>query len=288
MVITKLLGGTGNQMFQYAFGRNLALKNNCSLKLNLSFFEKSDSRTFSLEHFSAVFDSAAPGEIEQIIQKQSSKLNELKRKVLKSRPYVIYEKTLEFDPQNLETQQDVYVDGYWQSEKYFLGSSEQIRKDFKIKTAPSAKNAAMLSKIQSVNAVSLHVRRGDFLDNELNKIHGTCSIEYYERAADLISKQTTNPVFFIFSDDLNWARENIKLQQDLVVVDINDDKAAHEDLRLMSGCRHHIVANSSFSWWGAWLNPRPDKIVVAPKKWFNDPELNRQSRTIVPESWIRL
>ena len=144
MVITKLFGGIGNQMFQYAFGRTLALKNNCALKLNLAFFENSDSRTFNLAHFSAVLDSAAPGEIEQIIQKQSSKLTGLKRKVLKSRPYVIYEKTLEFDPQNLETQKDVYVDGYWQSEKYFIQVSDQIRKDFKIRTAPSAENAAML------------------------------------------------------------------------------------------------------------------------------------------------
>lgn len=288
MVITKLLGGLGNQMFQYAFGRTLALKNNCSLKLNLSYFEKSDSRPFSLEYFSTVLDSATPGEIEQIIQKQPSKPNSLKRKVFKSRPYVIYEKTLEFDPQNLKSQRDVYVDGYWQSEKYFIRSSEQIREDFKIKTAPSAENTAMQGKIKSVNAVSLHVRRGDFLDSSLNKIHGTCSIDYYERAADLISKQITNPVFFIFSDDLNWARENIKLQQDLVVVDINNDKTAYEDLRLMSACKHHIVANSSFSWWGAWLNPHPDKIIIAPQKWFNDPELNRQSRTIVPESWIRL
>lgn len=288
MVIIKLFGGIGNQMFQYAFGRTLALKNNCTLKLNLSFFDKSDSRTFSLEHFSAVLDPATPAEIEQIIQKQSSKLNGLKRKVLKSKPYVIYEKTLEFDPQNLETQKNAYVDGYWQSEKYFIQVSDQIREDFKIRTAPSAENAAVLQKIKSVNAISLHVRRGDFLDNDLNKIHGTCSIDYYEQAADLISKQVTNPVFFIFSDDINWVRENIKLQQDLVVVDINDDETAYEDLRLMSACRHHIVANSSFSWWGAWLNTHPGKMVVAPKNWFNDAELNRQSKTIVPESWIRL
>jgi hypothetical protein len=288
MVITKLFGGIGNQMFQYAFGRTLALKNNCALKLNLSFFENSDSRAFSLPHFSTVLDSATPSEIEQIIQKRSSKLNELTRKVLKSRPYVIYEKTLEFDPQNLETQKDVYVDGYWQSEKYFIRSSNQIREDFKIRTAPSAENAAMLRQIKSTTAISLHVRRGDFLDNDLNKIHGTCSIDYYQRAEDLLFKQVTNPIFFIFSDDINWVRENIKLQHDPVVVDINDEKTAYEDLRLMSACRHHVVANSSFSWWGAWLNPHPGKIVIAPKKWFNDPELNRQSQTIVPESWIRL
>ena len=131
----------------------------------------------------------------------------------------------------------------------------------------------MICKIESCNSISLHVRRGDFInENSTNKTHGVCSIEYYKKAIDFIAKKISNPVFFIFSDDTKWVYENMKLQFKYFVVDINDHKFAYEDLRLMSKCNHHILANSSLSWWGAWLNESENKVVVAPKIWFADLE----------------
>jgi hypothetical protein len=137
------------------------------------------------------------------------------------------------------------------------------------------------------SAVSIHVRRGDYVsDAGTNRFHGTCSVDYYHDAVDRISGFAPASHFFVFSDGIDWAKENLRLRQPVTYVDFNDGEKNYEDLRLMSLCKHHIIANSSFSWWGAWLNPNPDKIVIAPKKWFNDPSINTDD--LIPNSWLRL
>lgn len=289
MVIVKIFGGLGNQMFQYAFGRSMALKNNCDLKLDLSFFNNDEIRKYRLNDFLVIEDIANQAQIESIKELHFSPLNRLKRQIFNTKPYFLQEKNIEFNSNYLRTQHDVYLDGYWQSEKYFVDYSAQIRKDFQIKTLPSPTNKNMLKQIGSCNSISLHIRRGDFQKNEaLNKIHGLCSLDYYYRAVDLIENKTTNPIFYIFSDDLIWAKQHLKLRYETQFVDINDDQSAHEDLRLMSNCKHHILANSSFSWWGAWLNLRIEKTIIAPKAWFADTKLNKQSASIIPDTWIRI
>ncbi|MBS1565210.1 MAG: alpha-1,2-fucosyltransferase, partial [Bacteroidetes bacterium] len=152
---------------------------------------------------------------------------------------------------------------------------------------PSLANKAVLERVEKTNAVSLHIRRGDYVTvAHTNQLHGTCSIDYYQRAAELIADVSPDPVFYIFSDDIAWVRENLQLPFPIVFVEGNDEAHAYEDMRLMSRCRHHILANSSFSWWGAWLNGRPDKIVVAPQKWMNNDSI--VPKDLIPVSWKRL
>jgi len=289
MVITKLFGGLGNQMFQYACGRALSLKNKSELKLDLSFFENQSFREYGLHHFPVVENIAGAREIDRLRKRHNAKLNKLKRRLFNAKPYFVHEKDLESNPNYLKTQHDVYIDGYWQSEKYFTDFSAQIKKDFRVKTPPSSENKNMLAVIESCRAISLHIRRGDIaIKGPLNEIHGTCSMDYYQKAADLIASETSNPVFFIFSDDILWARQHLNLNHSTRFVGINDGHSAFEDLRLMYHCDHHIIANSTFSWWGAWLNDKSGKITVAPEVWFADTELNRQSASIIPSNWIRI
>lgn len=140
----------------------------------------------------------------------------------------------------------------------------------------------IMDYIQSVNSVSIHFRRGDYIGN---RIHETDKTEYYKEALNIIQSKVENPVYFVFSDDINWIRENFKTSFETHYIDFNDSESNYEDLKLMSSCKHNIIANSSFSWWGAWLNSNPDKIVISPKKWFNDDMLNYED--VIPQSWIQ-
>ena len=133
----------------------------------------------------------------------------------------------------------------------------------------------------------MHIRRGDYVSNPTtNKLHGTCSLEYYHNAVDIIAAKVSNPHFFIFSDDHEWARNNFKIDYPLTFVAHNNAGKNYEDMRLMSLCKHHIIANSSFSWWGAWLGSNPKKIVCAPRGWFKDKSLN--TNDIIPSDWSRI
>ena len=159
----------------------------------------------------------------------------------------------------------VYLKGYWQSERYFKSVETAIRDDFRIVTPPLPENAAILTELAQMPAISLHIRRGDYVSNSrTNATHGTCTLDYYARAVELIAgKMAEKPVIFTFSDDPAWVRENLTLPHEMRVMEHNDSDHNYEDLRLMSACRHHIIANSSFSWWGAWLNPRRRTSAVA-------------------------
>lgn len=163
--------------------------------------------------------------------------------------------------------------GYFQSEKYFIDYSQRIRQSFTFKNKPDELNSEMLNRIKETESISLHIRRGDYVSNlTANSEHGLCSIDYYKKAVEYIKSKTEsrgNRCFFLFSDDPIWVKENMMfLGDEMVVVDFNTGEKSYEDMRLMSMCKHNIIANSSFSWWAAWLNNNPDKIVIAPDKWF--------------------
>lgn len=181
---------------------------------------------------------------------------------------------------------DCYLAGYWQSEQYFREAAPVIHADFTFKLLPANRNAELAEQIGQVNAVSLHVRRGDYVNNpKTNVVHGVCSLDYYRDAVRHVSSRVANPCFFIFSDDMAWVKEHLKMDLPCQYVDHNCGAESYNDMRLMSLCRHHIIANSSFSWWGAWLNRNPDKIVVAPKKWFaNDKNIS----DLFPAGWVIL
>ncbi|HQS38500.1 MAG TPA: alpha-1,2-fucosyltransferase, partial [Methylotenera sp.] len=162
---------------------------------------------------------------------------------------------------------------------------EQIRKDFTFKLALSVKNSAIIEQISQVNAVSLHVRRGDYVTNAKNAFIGVCSLEYYRKAVEYVKNQVDKPVFFVFSDDIEWVKSNLPIDFPCFYIDHNHGIESFNDMRLMSHCKHHIIANSSFSWWGAWLNANSEKIVIAPQQWFAN---NTNVNDLLPESWIKL
>ena len=156
-----------------------------------------------------------------------------------------------------------------------------------LKVPLGSRNKELLSLIRTVNSVSLHIRRGDYVSNpDTNSALGTCSLEYYRHCIEHIASNVENPHFFLFSDDINWVRDNLKIKYPTTVVDGNSADTNYADLHLMSNCKHNIIANSSFSWWGAWLNNNPDKIIIAPKIWFANSPLT--PKEIIPENWLKL
>lgn len=285
MIITKLNGGIGNQLFQYAAGKNLAIKNNTILKLDLSDYDKIDPRYrhYDLNSFNIEEKIATEEDMEKIQKKGISKFLEIflpyfKRTLIKYHGY-------DFDPDFFKIKDNVILDGYWQSEKYFIDSADAIRKEFTLKNEPGTRAKEMAEKIVNAESVSLHIRRGDYLSGKFSSIYPVLATDYYLQAINLIAEKTDNPVFFIFSDDIEWVKNNLKISYPGEYVSDNNIKD-YEEIILMSKCRHNIIANSSFSWWGAWLNSNPEKIVIAPEKWFNIKLFNEKD--LLPSAWYTI
>jgi hypothetical protein len=282
----------GNQMFEYAFGRNLALKNQTELKLDPSAlaYENSTPRSFDLDCFNISAELATAEEIKRIKKEPPGRfLKKIKRalKIKKILPAKNYLKEADFNLEKLlSLSGDLYLEGVFQQEGYFKAAAETIRKDFTLKESLADFNPTLEEKIKSCKAVAIHVRRGDYVSNpEYNKTHGVLPLSYYRDAVSFIKNKIKDPFFFVFSDDKKWCEKNLLLGERMFFV---EGQKNYEDLILMSRCRHQIAANSSFSWWGAWLNDNPEKIVVAPKQWFADEKINEQTGTLVPEDWIRM
>jgi hypothetical protein len=288
----KLKGGLGNQLFQYAAGRRLACLHDVPLKLDLSWFggdlAGATPRSYALGPFCIHAEPATDQEVARLTESQSGRvrrfinlMNPCYRKIL------IRGQIFHFDPSILRLPDNILLDGHWQSERYFSDIDSVIRSDFAMNVEPNGRNREALSVISGCNSVSVHFRRGDYVtDSRTAACHGTCADYYYIKAAELAAMRVDRPHFFVFSDDPVWVQEHFKISYPMTLVDHNGPDQAHEDLRLMSHCRHHIIANSSFSWWGAWLNPRPDKIVVAPLRWFNDKTIDTSD--LMPVSWLRI
>lgn len=191
-------------------------------------------------------------------------------------------------PEIIEAPNSSYLVGWWQNEKYFEDIRDIILDEFTPKAAPSEANQKYLDEINKSNAVAIHVRRGDYVTNKnANVFHGLAPIDYYKQSIKYMQDKVGSPRFFVFSDDIAWCKENLPLGDDAVFVEGNSGKQAYEDIRLQQTCKHNIIANSSFSWWGAWLNDHKDKIVIAPKIWFQDQDANSKTQ-IVPEGWVRI
>jgi hypothetical protein len=291
MIIVHLKGGLGNQMFQYAAGRRLAWLHDVPLKLDLSWFSDPDGatpRSFALGYFSIHAQPATDQEIALLYEPRYSRvkrfLNSMNPCYLNTH---IRSHNSCFDPSILGLTDNILLDGYWQSEKYFSDIASVIRSDFSMCAEPDRQNREMASVINSCNAISIHIRRGDYVtDAKIAARHGVCTTNYFIKAVELILECVERPHFFVFSDDPEWVRHNFAISHAMTIVDHNGPDKAHEDLMLMNGCKHNIIANSSLSWWGAWLNPHPDKIVIAPMRWFND--LTIDTRDIVPASWFQV
>jgi hypothetical protein len=279
-------------MFQYAAGRRLAYSLNTEVKLDISQFRQDALREYHLSEFSIMENIASATDLRRVRRRLGWNIKhpvEALRSMTPRNASIRYvkERHFHFDPEILALPDNVYLDGNWQSEKYFRSIEKIIREDFTLSEEPDYLNQQMIDKIRNCEAVSLHIRRGDYVSNpETTAYHGICSEEYYRGAVSKLENYVKNPHFFVFSDDPSWVKEKLDIRHSTTIVDFNGSEKDYEDMRLMSLCKHHIIANSSFSWWGAWLSNNPQKIVVAPKQWFNKPDINTQD--LIPDTWIRV
>lgn len=279
-------------MFQYAAGRALALSQADSFKLDISgFVGYGLHQGFELDRvFSCVSEIATEDEVRNLLGWRS---RASARRILMHPSFAMFrgdhfvvEPHFHYWPEIQNVQRGSYISGYWQSEKYFQDVISIIRSDFTFKIPMAERNSDLANQIGQVNAVSLHVRRGDYAANPITQAtHGLCSLEYYKKAIQFMSAYVVDPHFFIFSDDIEWVKANLEIDFPCHYVDHNAGRESYNDMRLMSLCQHHIIANSSFSWWGAWLNSRTTKIVIAPQKWFAN---ENKVSDLFPQGWVAL
>ncbi|WP_025749559.1 alpha-1,2-fucosyltransferase [Priestia megaterium] len=283
MIIVRVIGGLGNQMFQYALYKSLENEGK-EVKLDLTGFGDYDLHNgYELNKIFNINENVATkDEINKLIKLPDNKvLSMIKRKFFSSTINYYSQDQFKYLSEIFQLD-NVYLDGYWQSEKYFQGIKEVIRKEFKFKGEPNPKNIEMVKLMRGSNSVSIHFRRGDYISNpDAYKVHGgITTIHYYENAVKEIKSKVKEPKFFIFSDDIKWVKENFKLE-DAFFIDWNTGSESYRDIELMSNCKHNIIANSTFSWWGAWLNKNKNKIVIAPNQWFNTID----TEDVIPDTW---
>ena len=280
MIVVQLQGGLGNQMFQYACGRAVALRAKKNLVLDLRHYANpSQQRRYGLHLFN--------------IQAQPVDSLEQLRNICKEQQIekiqVFKEPHFHFAPQVVGLRDTVaLLDGYWQSERYFSYIAATIRQDF-VPVAGSISDATLqLSEfVRNPLSVSVHVRRGDYVSVPLfAKVHGALPVKYYRDAIEAMRSLFPSAHFFVFSDCPQWCRSAFADVANLLVVENSPETKEHEDLWLMSQCKHHIIANSSYSWWGAWLNPNNDKVVIAPERWFSGAD--HDTRDLLPANWRRM
>jgi len=283
MIIVNIKGGLGNQMFQYAFARALSLRKKAPFKLDISSYPKQDLRSYTLSNFNIEEHIASPQEVRQYKYPYGA----LSKAWRFFSTKILRRFHIGFEPQLLHGSTGAYYDGYFQSEDYFIDFEETIRSDFTPSKPLPLLVSNLISRIQSDSAsVSLHIRRGDYVTNaSANSHHGLPTIEYYQAAADYLSDHISKDIkIYVFSDDIDWAKENLSLGYPTQFVSSPDIKD-YEELFIMAACKHNIIANSSFSWWAAWLNPNQQKMVIAPSRWLaGKPDPYKT----VPSTWIRL
>ena len=292
MVISHIIGGLGNQMFQFAAGRALSLRKGVPLRLDIrDFAGYALHNGYELNRiFTINAQLASKSDVSSVLGWRAS--SPIRRRLFRKQLKLFRGNKLFVDTQFSswsqinEVPENSYLMGNWQTEKYFMEFQETIRTDFTFKMPLNEKNANLAEQVSNSIAVSLHVRRGDIASNPASLVfHGLCSMDYYHKAIAYVVARVDNPTFYIFSDDVSWVRENLHIDFPCHYIDHNKGKESYNDMRLMSLCNHHIIANSSFSWWGAWLNPRIGKIVVAPQKWF---AAEFDASDIVPATWVKL
>ena len=279
MIFVKIYGGLGNQLYQYALGKSLATNASTLCKLDLREFESYKLHRYSLCHFRISEYLMEEAEYREVDDPRSKRWLRKRGKIP-----CVREKSQAYDPRIAQTPSHAYFDGYWQCFRYFEKIRPILEREITVKYPPSGKNMEWLKKISDVDSVALHVRRGDYAtDPTTHAIHGLCPKEYYQKASRLISEHVKKPVFFVFSDDPTWVRNEFEFLEHKEFVDNNSPLFNYEDLRLISACRHQIIANSSFSWWAAWLNIHPHKRVYAPRRWYAGEECYIEDR--IPSEW---
>jgi len=305
MIVVELKGGLGNQMFQYAIARILAHKHNTKLIIDISAYAYPDGydpasidvRLYELDVFDIHGQTTTEKPDKKLVKiRKEQKLRKAaylcfcKLANLFSNSFMpmIYErKNVGFDASLLDLPNNIFLRGYFPSFKYFDNNRDIIKKDFSFVDPPDDANQKMIDKITSVNSVSIHIRRGDYITNRrITDKFGLCSLSYYKKAMDYISQKIDDSHFFVFSNDPQWVEDNIKTSRPTTYITHNKGQKGFEDLRLISRCKHNVIANSSFSWWGAWLNSNTKKIVIAPSPVFD--KLLIDDDDFIPEDWVRI
>ena len=280
MIIIKIKGGLGNQLFQYAVGRAVALHHRLPLKLDLTIFKTYKLHRYLLDQFAIQADIATEDEIIKLKGRNNVLFSALRKAGLVKRKSYLKEKRSSYFDASVFKNDDVYLDGYWQNELYFSDIREELLRDLTSISSMSDLGVVYMEGIKKSNSVSLHVRRGNYLNL---KNFNVLDIDYYMKAVEYIRKNVEKPTFYIFSDDLEWCKNSLGFLDNCIFVD--STKTEIDDLKLMSFCQHNIIANSSFSWWGAWLNQNCKKTVIAPKGWLlNDPG----SSNVILSDWVKL
>ncbi len=270
MIIVKIYGGLAGQMMQYAFACFLELKRKEEVKIDISSFSgqthNPSFRKFELLNWNTKFSIATEEDYKRIFSdvKMSDKIKyKLFKKEVKNNANFIEGKPFCFDPEVLNEAYMIY-DGYWVNNQYMSHVAERLKKEFTPRYPIHTKNQDILNKIENSNSVSIHFRRGDYI----NTVHDVLKKDYYAEAIAYIKNKVENPVFFVFSDDMEYVKNNYELSEHVVFIDHNKGDEAYWDIFLMSRCKHNVIANSGFSFWGAWLNKNPAAKVVAPAAWM--------------------
>lgn len=298
MFIIEIIGGLGNQMFGYAF--SLAIRNHygddSAILYTGRFKETSDSQGYELKDVFGINDPVIDDKrkVEHLIDDSWTVWARARRKFFGMKPTYYREHVFRYDPAvfNLDkSRKYIYIQGLWQDELYFKDIRPQVLDKFQFIRELDKQNQDILTRIRNTNSLSLHVRRGDYVSNPqyMNTLGGACSYDYYQRALDHLDNTEPDLSIFVFSDDIEWVKANLHFLKgrDTTFIDHNKGLNSYIDMQLMSNCKHNIIANSTFSWWGAWLNQNPDKKVLAPKQWFlNSPGYDVNH--IVPDDWIKI
>ncbi len=305
-VVVKIFGGLGNQMFQYAIGKSISVKNKLDFQIESKSGFKNDfyERSFGLSHYNIKSDEVDSEILPKKIIK-SSRFDFIQKIIdffdnrfpflnylLDSKHWeIVYEKNLYFNPSVFNSSKNKYLIGYWQSELYFKDIRVELLNEFSLRAPLDSINYQFSENIKNTNSVGVHYRRLHGISKGLisksnSTVLGIVSDDYYKKAIDYMINHNKDLTLFIFSDDINWVRMNVEFNQKVIFVDINGDDKNYLDMYLMSLCKHQIIANSSFSWWAAWLNKNESKIVISPRNWYINESMNKNDT--IPTNWIKL
>ena len=299
MIIARLWGGLGNQLFQYAAGYALAKACRTALLLDPTQCHLDQNRPYELEQFNITGRPWTEAEkkrlgplirlvrpAEETTKHWSRMVKQLLLPVVSRHFYYVADRNAGFQSEIFTRHAHAYMAGTWADSRYFAADSDDILRQFSFKAAPDDENRRMLELIGKGRAVCVHVRRGDYVKiADTIARFGVCSSEYYHAAMAHVLARVENPTAFVFSDDPVWTAEHLRLPCETVYVTHNVGRCNAEDLRLMAACQHFVIANSTFSWWGAWLSTHPEKIVVAPKRWSIDTQTI--GNPVLPD-WVKI
>ena len=288
LITVRLRGGLGNQMFQYALGRSLSSELDTELRLDIrglnTLLGGVTSRSYELKNLNIKNPKKLITQSSGLMAYDM--LSPLSRFINLSKMGYFRERSFAYDESIRTIKDGAYLDGHWQTEKYFIDIREKLKEDFHCPIV-DRENSEYKNKILASNSVGIHVRRGDYVTNaSANLHHGVCGLDYYKKSYDYISEKFSAPRYFIFSDDPEWVRAKFKFIKNKEIICHNKGEDSFWDMQLMKLCKHNIIANSTFSWWGAWLNDSKEKIIIAPRVWFADEKI--ETNDIIPRSWVRL